>query len=53
MEDFELIPKEAKTIRFESSLINRIDELRRGTERNFSRQVIFMLKKYLEILDTK
>ena len=53
MEDYELDPKEAKTIRFETSLIQRIDELRKGTERNFSRQVVFMLKKYLEILDTK
>lgn len=53
MYDNELQPTEPKTIRFEKSLIKKIDELRKGTERNFSQQVKFMLKKYIEITDEK
>jgi len=49
MYDYELQPTTPKTIRFEDDLIKKVDELRRGTERNFSQQVKFMLKKYLEI----
>jgi len=42
-----------KTIRFEKEIIEKIDELRKGTERNFSQQVKFMIKKYLEIIEQK
>jgi len=42
---------ETKTIRFEKSLIEKIEKLREGTERNFSQQVKYMLKKYIEITE--
>lgn len=42
---------EPKTIRFEKELIDKIDELRKGTERNFSQQVKWMLKQYLKIIE--
>jgi len=37
-----------KSIRFERDLAMKIDELRRGTERNFSQQVKYMLRRYIE-----
>lgn len=40
-----------KTIRIEEDLIKKIDDLRKGTERNFSQQVKFMLRKYIEIME--
>lgn len=42
---------EPKTIRFEKELIEKINELRKGTERNFSQQVKWMIKQYLEIIE--
>lgn len=42
---------EPKTIRFEKELIDKIDEMREGTERNFSQQVKWMLKQYLKIIE--
>lgn len=53
MQNYELTPTEQKTIRFEKDLIEKIDELRKGTERNFSQQVKYMLKKYIEIISEK
>ena len=44
---------ESKTIRIEKELIKKIDELRDGTERNFSQQVKFMLKEYIRIKESK
>jgi len=43
---------EQKTIRFEKDLIKKIDELRQGTERNYSQQVKFMLKEYIRIKES-
>lgn len=40
-----------KTIRFDKELIDKIDKMREGTERNFSRQVQWMLKQYIEIIE--
>ncbi len=51
MQNNERQETESKTIRFEKSLIEKIDILRNGTERNFSQQVKFMLKRYLEIIE--
>lgn len=42
---------QSKTIRMENSLIEKIEEMRKGTERNFSQQVKFMLKKYIEFTE--
>lgn len=38
-----------KTIRMENSLIEQIEKLANENERDFSSQVRYMLKKYLEI----
>ena len=49
-----LLPeKETKAIRMEKDLIDQINELREGTERNFSQQVKFMLRKYLQMMEKK
>lgn len=42
-----------KSIRFEPELIKKIEELAAESERDFSKQVKFMLKKYIEIIETK
>lgn len=42
---------EPKTIRFEKEMIEKIDKMREGTERNFSQQVKWMLKQYLKIVE--
>lgn len=38
-----------KTIRMEKELIEKIEELAEKNQRDFSKQVKFMLKKYIEI----
>ena len=38
-----------KTIRFDKKLVEKIDKMREGTERNFSQQVQYMLKQYIKI----
>ncbi len=51
MQDKNLLEERTtKTIRFENQLIEQINKLREGTERNFSQQVKYMLKKYIEIV---
>lgn len=42
-----------KTIRFEKDLIEEIENLARGTERDFSKQVKFMLRQYIKITKEK
>ena len=49
MYDYQLVEKETKSIRFERDLVQKIDDLRKGTERNFSQQVKFMLRMYLQL----
>ena len=39
-----------KTIRFDVELINKIEKLCEESERDFSKQVQWMLKQYLKIL---
>ena len=51
MQNKERQETESKTIRFEKDLIDKIDEMRKDTERNFSQQVKFMIKRYLEIIE--
>ena len=53
MQDNEIQPTVLKTIRMDAELIEKINELKKGTERNFSQQIKFMLKKYIEIIETK
>lgn len=40
-----------KAIRFEKDLIEKIEKLAEGTERDFSKQVKFMLRKYIEFVE--
>lgn len=42
-----------KSIKFEPALAKTIEELAKESERSFSRQVKFMLKKYLETIETE
>lgn len=42
---------QSKTIRMEEDLIKKIDKMREGTERNFSKQVQWMLKQYIAIIE--
>ena len=51
VQDNEVQETISKTIRFEKDLVNKIDELRKDTERNFSQQVKFMIKRYIEIIE--
>lgn len=43
--------KETVAIKMEKELIQKIDELREGTERSRSAQIRLMLKKYVELLE--
>lgn len=47
MEQEEII---TKTIRLEKSLVEKIEKLAKENERDFSKQMKYMLKKYLEII---
>ena len=40
-----------KSIRFQKELIEKINFMREGTERNFSQQVQWMLKQYIKIIE--
>ena len=42
-----------KSIRLEPELLQKIEKLAEESERDFSKQVKFMLKKYIEIIETK
>lgn len=41
-----------KTIRMEKDLIEKIEQMSKESERDFSKQVKFMLRKYIEIVET-
>ena len=45
--------KVTKTIRIEKELVEKIEKLAEGTERDFSKQVRLMLKKYIDISEEK
>lgn len=53
MENSYIPEMQQKTIRFETELIQKIDEMRKGTERNFSQQVKWMLKEYIKVKENK
>lgn len=42
-----------KTIIMENDLVNKINELAQNSERDFSKQVKFMLREYLKIKENK
>lgn len=45
--------KTAKTIKMPNDLIEQIEKLAYDNERNFSTQVIFMLKQYIKFQEQK
>jgi len=45
--------KQSVTIRLDSDLIKKIDDLRNGTERNRTQQIAFMLKMYINLIEKK
>lgn len=51
MDNLQDTETQSKTIRMETTLIEKIEEMRKGTERNFSQQVKFMLRKYIEFTE--
>jgi len=51
MQSAELKQTIVKTIRFDLELENKIQKLAEEAERDFSQQVRFMLKKYLQITE--
>lgn len=44
---------QSKSIRIEKELVEKIEELAKKNERDFTKQVIYMIKKYIEIIDNK
>lgn len=42
---------QSKSLRIETELVKKIEELAKKNERDFTKQVIFMLKKYIEITE--
>ena len=53
MENYQLKDTTPKTIRFENELLIKIQELADESERVFSEQIRFMLKKYLQMIEKK
>lgn len=44
---------QSKSLRIETELVKKIEELAEKNERDFTKQVIFMLKKYIEITENQ
>lgn len=42
-----------KTIRFENDLLEKIGQMAKDSERDFSSQVRFMLKEYIKLKENK
>ena len=42
---------QSKSLRIDTELVKKIEELANKNERDFTKQVIFMLKKYIEITE--
>lgn len=53
MQNNETQYNQTRSIRFEPDLVKKVNELREGTERNFSQQVKYMLRKYIELVSEK
>jgi len=49
----QLVETFPKTIRFELDLLRQIEELAEEQGRDFSKQVKFMLKKYLQLMEKR
>ena len=53
MEKYLLKDVKTKTIKFDKELLDKIQELADESERVFSEQVRFMLKKYIQMIEKK
>jgi len=53
MQDDEFQDTKQKTIRMENELIEKIEKLAKENERDFSKQLKFMLKEYIRITERK
>lgn len=51
MDNMQYKETQSKSMRLEKELIDKIEELARKNERDFTKQVVFMLKKYIEITE--
>lgn len=48
----EITKKITKTIRLEEPLVKKIENMAKEGQRDFTKQVIFMIKKYIEITES-
>lgn len=44
---------QTKTLRMQMDLINKIEKMAEESERDFTKQVIFMLKEYIKLKESK
>jgi len=51
MQDYQLKETMQKTVRFEVEMLREIEKLAEENERDFSKQIKFMLKKYLQLTE--
>jgi predicted transcriptional regulator len=52
MQDNQLQNMQSVTFRCEKEVVDKINELKKGTERNTSAQIRLMLKKFIEITES-
>lgn len=53
MQDNQLQETTQKTMRLENELIGKIEKLAKENQRDFTKQVKYMLYKYLELIEKK
>lgn len=51
MDNLQYKETQSKSLRIDTELVKKIEELANKNERDFTKQVIFMLKKYIEITE--
>ena len=53
MDKMQYNESQQKTLRMEKDLIEKIEELAKENQRDFTKQVKFMLRKYIELIEKK
>lgn len=53
MDKMQYNESQQKTLRMEKDLIEKIEKLAKESQRDFTKQVKFMLRKYIEITENK
>jgi len=51
VQNYQLKETIPKTIRFEKEMLEKIEELAEESERDFSKQIKYMLKKYIQMIE--